>query len=145
MLSFKFDRMIKKFIDKQNSFLFKNTYKRSNIIKKESESSSVVSNSLQPHELCSPWNSPGQNTSVGSSSLLQWIFPTQESNRGLLHCRQMLYNLSYQGRPKKGKGMVNRNYKVVLSSRGSVGRGSKGLERGVWLNTEMLRMFCFSG
>ena len=47
------------------------------------ESHSVVSSSLWPHGLYSPWNSPGQNTGVGSLSLLQWIFPTQESNRGL--------------------------------------------------------------
>ena len=38
-----------------------------------------------------------QNTRVGSLSLLQWIFPTQELNRGLLHCRQILYQRSYQG------------------------------------------------
>ena len=37
------------------------------------------------------------NTGVGSLSLLQGIFLTQESNRGLLHCRQILYWLSYQG------------------------------------------------
>ena len=43
----------------------------------ESESCSDVSNSLQPHGLYSPWNSPGQNTGVGSHSLLQGIFPTQ--------------------------------------------------------------------
>ena len=48
----------------------------------------------------SPGNSPGQNTGVGSLSLLQWIFPTQELNQGLLHCRQILHQLSYQGRPK---------------------------------------------
>ena len=42
-----------------------------------SVSHSVVSNSLQPHGLYSPWNSPGQNTGVGSLSLLQGIFPTQ--------------------------------------------------------------------
>ena len=47
----------------------------------ESESHSVVSNSLQPHGLYSPWNSPGQNTGVGSLSFLQGIFPTQESNQ----------------------------------------------------------------
>ena len=41
----------------------------------ESESCPVVSDSLWPHELCSPWNSPGQNTGVGSLSLLQGIFP----------------------------------------------------------------------
>ena len=51
-----------------------------------------------------PWtvsaqNSPGQNNGVGSLSLLQQIFPTQESNWGLLHCRQILYQLNYQGNP----------------------------------------------
>ena len=46
------------------------------------ESCSVVSNSLQPHALYSPWNSLGQNTGAGSCSLLQGIFPTQESNPG---------------------------------------------------------------
>ena len=40
-----------------------------------------------------------KNTGVGSLSLLQRIFPTQESNWGLLHCRQILYQLSYQGSP----------------------------------------------
>ena len=48
----------------------------------ESESCSVMSDSLQPHGLYSPWNSPGQNTGVGSCSLLQGIFPTQGSNPG---------------------------------------------------------------
>ena len=65
----------------------------------ESESHSVVSDSQQPHGLYSPWNSPGQNTGVSSLSLLQGIFPTQESNWGLLHCRQILYQLSSQGSP----------------------------------------------
>ena len=37
-----------------------------------------------------------KNTGVGSLPLFQWIFPTQESNRGLLHCRRILYQLSYQ-------------------------------------------------
>ena len=93
---------------------------------------------LQPHGLYSSWNSPGQNTGVGSLSLLQGIFPnpvelrfptlqadslpaeppgkpkntgvgslsllqriflTQELNRGLLHCRRILYQLSHQGSP----------------------------------------------
>ena len=40
-----------------------------------------MSNFLRPHVLYSPWNSPGQDTAVGSHSLLQWIFLTQESNR----------------------------------------------------------------
>ena len=51
----------------------------------ESESRSVVFDCLRPHGLYSPWNSPGQNTGVGSLSLLQGIFPTQELNPGLLH------------------------------------------------------------
>ena len=51
--------------------------------------------SLQPHGLYSPWNSPGQNTGVGSLSLLQGIFPAQGSNPGLPHCRRILYQLSY--------------------------------------------------
>ena len=41
-----------------------------------------------------------KNTGVGSLSLLQRIFPTQKSNKDLLHCRQILYLLSYQGSPK---------------------------------------------
>ena len=63
----------------------------------ENESCSVVSNSLEPHGLYSPWNSPGQNTGMGSFSLLQGIFPTQGLNQGLLNCRWTLYQLSYQG------------------------------------------------
>ena len=48
----------------------------------------------------SPWNSPGQNTGLGSCSLLQGIFPTQGSNPGLPHCRQILYQLKHQGSPR---------------------------------------------
>ena len=66
----------------------------------ESESRSVMSNSLQPHGLYSPWSSPHQNTGVGSRSLLQGTFPIQGSNPGLPHCRQILYQLSHQGRPR---------------------------------------------
>ena len=50
--------------------------------------------------LFSPRNSPGQNTGVGSCSLLQGIFPTQGSNPGLLHCRHILYQLSLKGSPR---------------------------------------------
>ena len=50
-----------------------------------------MSNSLGPHRLYGSWNSPGQNTGVGSLSLLQGIFPTQGWNPGLSHCRQTLY------------------------------------------------------
>ena len=66
----------------------------------ETESSSVVSDSWRPHGLHSPWNSPGQNTGVGSCSLLQGIFPTQGSNPGLPHCRRILYCLSHQVSPR---------------------------------------------
>ena len=64
-----------------------------------SESRSVVSNSLRPHGLYSPWDSPGQNTGGGYLSLLQEIFPTQGLNRGLLHWGWILYQLSHQGSP----------------------------------------------
>ena len=54
--------------------------------------------------LYSPGDSPGQKTAVGSLSLLQRIFLAQESNPGLLHCRQILYQVSYQGSPTTKKG-----------------------------------------
>ena len=66
----------------------------------DSESLSDMSDSLRPHGLYSPWNSPGQNTGVGSIFLLQGISPTQESNPGLPHCRQTLYQLSHKGSPR---------------------------------------------
>ena len=47
-------------------------------------------------------NSPGKNTGVGCQALLQGIFPTQGSNADLPHCRQILYQLSYQGSPNGG-------------------------------------------
>ena len=84
-----------------------------NLESEESKSCSVVSDSLQPHGiLYSPWNSPGQNTGeLGSHSLLQGIFPTQGSNPGLLHCRQILYHLStreaqeyWSGQPSPSPG-----------------------------------------
>ena len=61
---------------------------------------SVMSDSLQPHRLYSPQNSPGQNTGVGSLSLLQGIFPTQGSNWSLSNCRWILYQLSHRGSPR---------------------------------------------
>ena len=53
---------------------------------------------------------PGKpkNTGMGSLSLLQGFFPTQESNQGLLHCRQILYQLSYQGSPKVQRMLLSR-------------------------------------
>ena len=58
-----------------------------------------MSDSLWPHGLYSPWNSPGQHTGVGSLSLLQGIFPTQGLSPGLLHCRWILYQSSHKGSP----------------------------------------------
>ena len=55
---------------------------------------------LWPCALGSPWNSPGQNTGVGSLSLLQGIFPTQGSNPGLPHWGRILYQLSHKGSPR---------------------------------------------
>ena len=70
----------------------------------ESERHSVVSKSLRPHGLNSPWNSPGQNMewvafpfSRGSSQPRDW---TQGLNPGLLHCRQIPYQLSHQRSPR---------------------------------------------
>ena len=70
-----------------------------------------MSSSLQRHGLYSPWNSPGQDTGVGSHSLLQGIFPTQGLNPGLPHCGWVLYQLSYQGTLKQVK------QQVIFSSR----------------------------
>ena len=53
----------------------------------------------KPTRLLCPWNSPGNNTGVGSYSLLQWIFLTQGLNPGLLHGRWVLYCLRHQGSP----------------------------------------------
>ena len=62
----------------------------------KSASLSVVSDSLQPHGLCSPWSSPGKNTGVGSHSLLLGIFPTQGLNPGLPHCKWILCQLIHK-------------------------------------------------
>ena len=71
-------------------------------MKKWKWSRSVVSDSLWPHglepiRLLRPWDCPGKSAGVDCHCLLQGIFQTQESNPGLLHCRQTLYRLSHQG------------------------------------------------
>ena len=82
--------------------------RRSNqpILKEWSESRSVMSNSLWSHGLYSPWNSPGQNTGVGSLSLLQGIFPTQGWNPDLPHGRWIPYQLSRKGSPKENQSWI---------------------------------------
>ena len=90
----------REYINKDTEIIFKKNQMemlklRSNITKvSESETLSVISDSLWPH---SPWNCPGQDTGVGSLSLLQGIFPTQGLNPDLPHGSQILYQLSYQG------------------------------------------------
>ena len=78
------------------------------------------------HRIFCLWNScPGKNTGVGSLPLLQRIFPTQGSNPGLPHCRQILYQLSYQGSPHTllmekqnctgSKNLNQQNYTCIFS------------------------------
>ena len=59
----------------------------------------LCTHGLQPTRLLCPWDFPGKDTGVGCHFLLQGIFPTQGSNLGLLHCRQIIYWPSYQESP----------------------------------------------
>ena len=72
-------------------------------LRKWSESCSVVFDSLWSHGLYSPWSSLGQNTGVGSFSLLQLLFANQGLNPGLPHCRWIFYQLSHKGSPNLRK------------------------------------------
>ena len=72
---------------------------------------------LQLVEVYSPWNSPGQNTGVDSLSPLQGIFPTQGSNPGLLHGRQILYGLSH---PELGISSKQSNMNLMFELVGRV-------------------------
>ena len=80
--------------------LYQMSYQGNPSIRSVQFSRSVMSDSLQPHDLYSPRNSPGQNTAVGCHSLLQGSFPTQGSNPGLLHCKWILYQLRHKGSPR---------------------------------------------
>ena len=53
-------------------------------------------------KLLHPWNPSGKNTGMGCHCLFQGIFPTQGSNLGLTHCRQILYSLTYLNYLLKG-------------------------------------------
>ena len=88
----------------------------------ENENHSVLSNSLQPCGLYSPWNSPGQNTGMGSLSLLQGIIPTQGSNPGLPHCRQVLYQLHHHRSPRNLEWVA-----YLFSRRSSQSRNPTGV------------------
>ena len=98
----------------------------------------VVSNSLWPHGLYSLWNSPGQNTGVGSLSLVQGIYPTWGLSPDLLHCRQILYQLSHQGSPGRLKWVA-----FPFSSRSSQPRNWTGVSciAGQWGTLLLLSHF----
>ena len=92
-------------------------------------------NSLQPHGLYSPWNSPGQNAGVGSLSLLQGIFPNQGLNPGLPHCRWFLYQLSHKGSPLEDEWKYQRSVYLRVGRQSKslkVEKGLMGLERVWW-------------
>ena len=65
---------------------------------------------LQVDSLPAQPQGKSKNTGVGSLSLLQWIFPTQEWNPALLHCRQILYQLSYRGLRRGEGGLRGRRH-----------------------------------
>ena len=69
---------------------------------------------MRPHGIYIPWDFPGQNTGVGNLSLLQVIFPTQGSKPDLLHCRQILYQLSYQGSPMTNLDSILKSRDITL-------------------------------
>ena len=73
---------------------------------------------VQPTRLLCSWTSPGKNTAVGRHFLLQGIFPTQGSNSSLLCCRQILYCLSHQVRPRFMFIIFNLSPCIPLSSCG---------------------------
>ena len=76
-------------------------------VRKDTCVHAVICNSVTPWTVACQaplsMESPGQNTGVGSLSLLQGIVPTQGSNSGLRHCRQILYQLSHKGSPINSK------------------------------------------
>ena len=77
---------------------------------------------LMDYTVHGPAEPPGKlkSSEVGSLSLLQQVFTTQESNWGLLHCRWILYQLSYQGRQfcPKEKLNLGQNLNILKGSYG---------------------------
>ena len=94
---------------------------------------SVVSNSLGSYGQYSPWNFPGQNTGVGSLSLLQGIFPTQGSNPDLPHYRQILYQLSHKGSPRILEWVAYPHRRWIFLTQGS----NRGLLHCKWILFQM--------
>ena len=116
----------------------------------KSENCSVMSNSLWPHGLYSPWNSPGQNTELGSLSLLQGIFPTQGSNPGILSCRWLdgvhwkdwCWSWNSNTLATSCKGLTLHIKEKTLMLGGIRGRRRRGWQRMRWLDgiTELMDM-----
>ena len=111
----------------------------------------LTSYSLWPHELYIPWNSPGQNTEVGSLSLSRGSSqPRQGSNAGLLHSRWILYQLSQREKlgifpPKSFKALgwpvgKRRNILAINNKKVKIQRGKPVwwwyLPGGVWPHAE---------
>ena len=94
---------------------------------------SVMSNSLGFYRQYSLWNSPGQNTGVGSLSLLQGIFPTQGSNPDLPHYRQILYQLSHKGSPRILEWVAYAHCQWIFLTQGS----NRGLLHCKWILFQM--------
>ena len=109
----------------------------------KSESCSIVSNSLWPHGLYSPWNSPSQNTGVGSLSLLQGIFPTQGSNPGLPHYGQVLYQLSHLHKETILNTLPGLSGKNMRRKRMKCLRATTSNELMFWSNKTSLTFFFF--
>ena len=85
---------------------------------KVAQSCPILCNSM----VCSPWNFPGQNTGVGSFSLLQGIFPTQGLNPTLPHCRQVLLPAEPEGKPKNaGVGSLFLLQRIFLTQESKLG------------------------
>ena len=74
---------------------------------------------LQVDSLLSEPPGKPKNTEVGSLALFQGIFPTQELNQGLLHCRQILYQISHQESPGCLRGRPIILEEVFLSPEGN--------------------------
>ena len=87
-----------------------------------------MSDSLRPHGLYSPWNSPGQNTGVGRLFLLRGVFPTQGLNPGLHHFRWILYQLP--GKPQETVPLIGQVFIRSNSDEDSIEMHSGVQERG---------------
>ena len=84
---------------------------------------------LQVDSLPSDPQGKPKNTAVGSLSLLQHVFPTQESNQGLLHCRRILYKLRYQGSPRgAGKLRLKKEQTLKSGARSGVGNWFQAIQ-----------------